>query len=156
MRGGHRSGFTLIELMITVAIVGILASIAIPQYEVFLLRSKRAELPLNIDGIRTVEQGYHAEWGYYTATELTPTVVPGRTRSSWPLGLDSDSKWTLLGWVPDGPVYGQYQVTSNTMAGDLAEFEAHGWADLDGDGNLCHYMANPQVKPILLVDNLTY
>ena len=157
MAGGRaRVGFTLIELMITVAIVGILASIAIPQYELFLLRSKRAELPLNVDAIRTVEQGYHAEWGFYTATELMPAAVPGRTRSPWPLSLTATSSWTLLGWAPDGPVYGQYGVTANQAAGDFAEFEASGYTDIDGDGNLAHYLSNPSLKPYQTTQNNVY
>ncbi len=157
MRGGRaRAGFTLIELMISVAIVGILASIAIPQYELFLLRSKRAELPLNVDGIRTVEQGYHAEWGFYTATELTPVVVPGRERDAWPLSLSATNSWTLLGWSPDGPVYGQYGVTANTEALDLAEFQASGYTDIDGDGNLAHYLATPAFKPYQTTQNTVY
>lgn len=149
-------GFTLIELMVTVAIVGILASIAIPQYEQFLLRSKRAELPLNVDGIRTVEQSYHAEWGFYTATPTTPATVPGRTRDSWPMSLSADSPWTLLGWAPDGPVFGQYGVVANTSAGDDAEFVAHGWTDLDGDGYLAHVEANAALKPYLTTMNNVY
>ncbi len=153
VRRAHRRGFTLIELMITVAIVGILASIAIPQYELFLLRSKRAELPMNVDAIRTVEKGYHAEWGYYTAAELTPATVPGRVRDPWPLSLSATSSWTLLGWSPDGPMFGQYGVTANDLAGDLSEFEASGYTDMDGDGNLSHVMANPMSKPFMTTPN---
>ena len=83
MRDRNR-GFTLIELMIVVSVIGILASIAIPNYKQMLLRSKRAELPLNLDGIRISEQSYHHEWEEYTSCALLPLTIPGRERVSRP------------------------------------------------------------------------
>ena len=76
LRQTRRHAFTLIELMITVSIIGILAAIALPRYEAFLVRAKRAELPMNLDAIRSNEIGYHAEWDVYTSCELSPNEVP--------------------------------------------------------------------------------
>ncbi|HPG26749.1 MAG TPA: prepilin-type N-terminal cleavage/methylation domain-containing protein, partial [Myxococcota bacterium] len=62
-----KKGFTLIELMIVVAIIGILAAIAIPNFLRFQLKSKSSEGKVNIAAIRTAEESYLAEFGNYVA-----------------------------------------------------------------------------------------
>jgi len=51
-----QKGFTLIELMIVVAIIGILAAIAIPQYQNYIARSQFAESHTLLGGARTAAQ----------------------------------------------------------------------------------------------------
>ncbi len=62
---GHRlqAGFTLVELMIVVSIVGILASIAIPSYQAYVYRAKAAEVILQLDKVKTVLAGVQADSG---------------------------------------------------------------------------------------------
>ena len=74
----NKKGFTLVELMIVVAIIGILAAIAIPNFISMQLRAKRAELPTNLDGVRTSEKAYHAEWDTFTSAGPSPAATPGR------------------------------------------------------------------------------
>ena len=155
-----RAGFTLVELAITVAIVGVLATVAIPQYYHMLLRSKRSELPINLDGIRTTELGYHAEWSAFTACALRPSQLPVRTAANSSGGpgpaisivaLD----WSLLGWEPDGKVYGQYQVRVDNRPSNPT-FLSQSYSDIDGDGNISGFQASHLLKPIMLTDNTTY
>ena len=55
-----QAGFTLIELMIVVAIVGILAAIAIPAYQDYLARSQAAEAPSLLGGLKTPISEFYA------------------------------------------------------------------------------------------------
>jgi type IV pilus assembly protein PilA len=54
-----KRGFTLIELMIVVAIIGLLAAIAIPNFIKFQARSKVSEVRANLKGMYTAQKGYY-------------------------------------------------------------------------------------------------
>ncbi|MDY0363044.1 MAG: type IV pilin-like G/H family protein [Desulforegulaceae bacterium] len=55
-------GFTLIELMIVVAIIGILAAIAIPNFMNYQCKAKQSEAKSNLGSIRTNQHAYRAEY----------------------------------------------------------------------------------------------
>lgn len=84
MSAGHltpprqAAGFTLIELMITVAIVGILASIAIPSYRSYILKSRRAEAMTELTKAQTtIERCYGANFTYAGACSPdSPVTTP--------------------------------------------------------------------------------
>lgn len=61
----NKKGFTLIELMITVAIIGILAAIAIPGYIGQQRRAARTEAYTNLESLRLLEEQFFAENGCY-------------------------------------------------------------------------------------------
>jgi len=69
-------GFTLIELMIVVAIIGILAAIAIPNFLQYQMKSRQSEAKTNLQAIRTSEIAFQAERGCYIGAAGEGVVVP--------------------------------------------------------------------------------
>lgn len=152
----HRGGFTIIELMIAVAIVGILATIAIQEFSNITLRSKRAEIAMNLNAIRTAQSAYRAEWEGYLECPLTPASVPGRDAAVFPTNVPDGVIWETLGWVPDGRTYGQYAVIAQNTVGGESHFVAEAFSDIDGDGNLASFRATDIVRPEMLTANNVY
>ncbi len=125
----------------SVAIMGALAAIAIPNFVQMQKRAKRAELPSNVDAIRTAVLAYHAEHGVYPTVPAAPRPLSEMDGEAveWTGGPE----WESIGWAPDGEVRGVYWVE---VSEDGASFTVYGAADLDGDGIECRY-AGDQDKP---------
>jgi len=65
-RRGNEKGFTLIELMIVIAIIGILAAIAIPNFMNYQCNANQREGQAQLSNLRTALESYYAEWNTYT------------------------------------------------------------------------------------------
>ena len=61
----NQKGFTLIELMIVIAIIGILAAIAIPQFSKYRAKSYNTASLSDIKNVKTDLEAYYAEWDTY-------------------------------------------------------------------------------------------
>lgn len=137
-----RRGFSIVELMISLALVGTLAAVAAPAWEDARLRAERAEVPANLDGIVAAEVAYGAAFERYVWVDsFLPDALPGKRPRAW-AGPAFDS----LGWAPDGMVRGSYAVYTS----DRAAFEAHGVCDVDGDGAWSWWRATPAEPAAML------
>ena len=117
------AGLTLVEVMVVVAIIGILAAIAIPVFSNYAKESRMSEATSNIQGILEAEEAYFTRYHRYTqglgSCPPNPPVAVG-SNQRWPANVATDCDapagsglgWAMLGWEPDGPVYFQYEVFS--------------------------------------------
>jgi type IV pilus assembly protein PilA len=125
----RKTGFTLVELMIVVAIVGLLAAIAVPNFLRFQLRSKSAEAKVNIAAIQTAEKSHHAEFGEFVSATASPATLAGTRPIVFVDEGNAGQNFDTAGWRPEGLVYFQYSVA---VSGGAFIIEAA--ADIDGNG----------------------
>lgn len=118
----NNKGFTLIELMIVVAIIGVLAAIAIPNFLNYQCKAKQSEAKSNLGSIRTSEEAYLAEYDAYT-TDLTKIGfdTKGSSRYSYSITTATATAFTaqataanLKGTNNDGWTITSAGVLSNT------------------------------------------
>src|SRR4051812_31656817 len=115
-------GFTLIELMIVVAIIGILAAIAIPAYQDFTIRSKVTEL-INAAGVckTSIAEYYQAKGAFPTGTADSGCSTVGTANSTAPsvngTGVIAVDANTGLATQLTGNVSGTTLTYTPTLAG---------------------------------------
>jgi prepilin-type N-terminal cleavage/methylation domain-containing protein len=147
MRTRFRSGgFTLIELMIVVAIIGILAAIAIPTFQKYTYISKQAEAYTIMGMIRNAEVAHFASFDCFVSTNRVPMAgAPGPTVQLWDAVPTNPADYCAgplsfadIGVAPNRQdVYFIYECVAQVVP---AEFTCNALGDLDGDGNTFELM----------------
>jgi prepilin-type N-terminal cleavage/methylation domain-containing protein len=124
----HVSGFTMIELMVAVAIIGVLASIAIPVFSRYQNRSKTAEVKTNLASLRVAQEAYFTENDVYRSANPEPALIPGPIQAPFNNAVPG---FSALGWAPEGQVYFSYAIATSA---DGTGYTADAGADIDDDG----------------------
>jgi prepilin-type N-terminal cleavage/methylation domain-containing protein len=129
--GKKEKGFTLMELLIAVAIVVILAGVGIPVYLKFMTGTKHAEASTNLSGIKLSQEGYKLANGVYAPCGVAPRAVPDETPVTWTGGVNV-AEYDNIDFTVSGDVRFVYEV--GVPAADPTSFEAGAQGDTDGDG----------------------
>ncbi len=143
-----KKGFTLIELMIVVAIIAFLAMVSIPSFKKFLSKAKRTEAHMNLHALATAEKMYQAEHGAYS------------------------NDLQAIGWEPEGEILYTYGFPGtegkNYVMGKLGAPASHLSAakasntgfvvvaagDIDGDGKVDILSIDQNNKITVIQDDL--
>lgn len=118
------SAYTLIELMVVVAITGVLTALAIPAFNGYMQRGRASEAVTFLGVIKLREEAYRSEFGAYlgsgsnttafgTSGVWAPAANPqGTTTRPWV----TNSVFTAIGAKPDGPTRFGYAIVSGSPA----------------------------------------
>jgi len=141
-RSRQQKGFTLLELMITTAIIGVLASVAIPSFRNYQLQSKGVEAKSNLSALSRSQKTYYSEFNSYIDVLAEPFttlgVGPGAVkRDNAPIGV----AFQTIGFETEGAVFYDYDTHTpgDGMPGAClcapgTCFTATAYGDLDANG----------------------
>jgi prepilin-type N-terminal cleavage/methylation domain-containing protein len=136
-------GFTLIELMIVVAIIGILAAVAIPAFMDYMKRAKKTEAALQLNKIGKNNKRTYSEASSFVNTTATAAPTPSGVGCCYSASNNhcpvdtaafASTGWKQLDFQIDEPSLFFYTYTGGTNA-----FTAFAQGDLDCDGTAISY-----------------
>lgn len=143
----NQKGFSLVELMVVVAIIGILATIGIPQYQRFMAKARQAEAKTHLNSVFQGEASFFTEYNGYTtnlqAIGVRASGVNLRYNAGFENGLACTAYAALTGAPPAGAAATDDLVS---LAGATWYWIANGSAiaDIAAGSTVCNSTAGAQ------------
>jgi len=151
LRSNAEAGFTLIELMIVVGIIGLLAAIAVPNFISYQARSRRSEAYVNLAAVARIQNTYQAERGEFFEAGAWPdfTAYGGLSTRKMEWDAASEAAYAELGWRPEGQVFYAYDsITQDPGCTCTVCFTASAYSDVDDDDlNSAVMYVHPETTP---------
>ncbi len=134
-------GFTLIELMIVVAIIGVLAAVAFATYGEYVRRSRKSEAVAILSSVRIKQEAYRATFHQYANLHGDGWYPTGAlSDEARPWNPDDTPAWRQLGVIPSNRVYYSY----------------YGQAGAPGGAAVTSNGFRPAVAPVNTTDDFWY
>ena len=146
-----RTGFSLIELMVVVAIIAFLAMIAVPNFNRFLAKAKRAEAYMNLNSIYAAEKAYYAEHGKYS------DILNGEGGIGWKPEGKTCYTYGFAGAEGRNHFIGKLGSSGAQLQGSRADkngFVAVAAGDIDGDGDADVVTVDENNNVVIVHDDL--
>lgn len=145
-----QAGFTLIELMITVGILGILAAIAIPTFIQYQARARQSEAKTSLSAIYMGQHAYWIENLRYGSIGEIRYVIAGRTRYTYRSGAAGAGGGTNANVTNPGSTQDTINANGGTIepegaivaASSLSSFTATAAGNVDGDATVDRWTVN--------------
>ena len=136
-RSKRQGGFTLIELIVVVLVIGILAAIAVPQYFKVVEKGKFAEPMQWINGVKGAQERYLAKNGIYFSGTIASNTFDANLGNMVHFAAGATTTTTVPDWAviitrntPCPVVYGCYTVTYTAPPGTIVCSSTDCTADL--------------------------